>query len=223
MSWLAFAAVIVAFLATHSIPLRPSIKSRCVDWVGARGFMLGYSTLSLVMLCAVIYAAGQAPFVPLWDNAPWQKYATLLGMLVVCMLLALSIGRANPFSFGGARNDEFDPKHPGIVRLTRHPLLVALALWAGLHVLPNGDLAHVILFGLFTAFALLGFRIVDRRMRRILGDGKWRDMRRAVLASPLIQRPRSAASLCLRCALGGFVYVVLIAAHPAVLGVSPLP
>nr|WP_299880523.1 NnrU family protein [uncultured Sulfitobacter sp.] len=41
----------------------------------------------------------------------------------------MSLGRPNPFSFGGSRNAQFDPAHPGLVRFMRHPLLVALALW----------------------------------------------------------------------------------------------
>lgn len=48
--------------------------------------------------------------------------------------------------------------------------LWALSLWALAHVVPNGDLAHVILFGNFAAFALLGQRLVDRRRQRDMGN-----------------------------------------------------
>lgn len=54
-------------------------------------------------------------------------------------------------------------------RWSRHPLLAALALWAAAHVVPNGDLAHLILFGTFAAFAFLGGRLIDRRKRHEMG------------------------------------------------------
>ena len=91
-----------------------------------------------------------------------------LGMFAVCLILALSIARPNPFSFGGAQNARFDPARPGIVRWVRHPILLSLALWAGLHLLPNGDLSHVILFGVLGALPL-----PDVRSSIGASKGKW--------------------------------------------------
>jgi uncharacterized membrane protein len=139
----------------------------------------------------------------------------------VCVILALSIGRPNPFSFGGARNDQFDPAQPGIVRLSRHPLLLALALWAAAHVVPNGDLAHVILVGTFAAFALLGGRLIDRRKRREMGP-EWQRMRDRVVDAPFLSASPSVGTL-LRLAEGITLYGALLWAHPFLFGVSPLP
>ena len=139
----------------------------------------------------------------------------------VCLILALSIGRPNPFSFGGARNDQFDPARPGIVRLSRHPLLAALALWAAAHVVPNGDLAHVILFGTFAAFALLGGRLIDRRKRREMGP-EWQRMHDRVVDAPLLSASPSGGTL-LRLVAGTALYGALLWAHPFLFGVSPLP
>ena len=61
MTWTGFATVFVAFFLTHSIPVRPSVKSRLVGILGARKFSLGYSVLSVGMLALLIWAAGQAP------------------------------------------------------------------------------------------------------------------------------------------------------------------
>jgi len=74
--------------------------------------------------------------------------------------------RRDPFSFGGAHNDRLDPQQAGIVRWSRHPLLLALALWTPAHLVPNGDLAHVILFGTCAAIALPGGRLIDARAAR---------------------------------------------------------
>jgi uncharacterized membrane protein len=142
-------------------------------------------------------------------------------MLPVCVMLALSIARPNPFSFGGARNDRFDPARPGIVRWSRHPLLVALALWAGAHLVPNGDLAHVFLFGTFAVFALLGGHLIDRRKRREMG-GEWHRLRAVVDGGPLWPRSVSRGDV-MRLSVGVVLYAALIGIHPVLFGVSPLP
>lgn len=219
MGWAEFIAAFAVFFLSHTVPVRPKVKAWLVARVGAGGFTLGYSILSLAVLAWVIGAAGRAPFVPLWGWAAWQGHVTLAVMLGVCVILGLSIGRPNPFSFGGARNDRFDPERPGIVRLTRHPILLALALWALAHVLPNGDLAHVILFGSFAGFAIGGMWIVDRRKRRGMGAELLRlDQARRQAGV----RPRSWGTACVRGLLGGLLYVGLVVAHPVLFGVSPL-
>ncbi|MAN98353.1 NnrU family protein [uncultured Roseovarius sp.] len=219
MGWAEFIAAFAVFFLSHSVPLRPNIKAPVVARVGAGGFTLGYSILSLAVLAWVIGAAGRAPYVPLWGWAAWQGHVTLAVMLGVCVILGLSIGRPNPFSFGGAQNARFDPGRPGIVRLTRHPLLLALALWAVAHMLPNGDLAHVILFGSFAGFAIGGMWIVDRRKRRGMG-AEWLRLDHARRQAGIA--PRSWGMACVRGLLGSLLYAGLLAAHPLLFGVSPL-
>lgn len=223
MGWIAFAAAFAVFLLSHSLPLRPAVKRALVARLGARGFSLAYSALSLAVLGWLIHAAAVAPWVTLWDWAPWQKHLTLSLMAVVFLLLALTLGRPNPFSFGGARNDSFDPARPGLIRWARHPVLVALALWAGAHLLPNGDLAHVLLFGVFAGFALLGMRLIDRRKRREMGAGRWQALWQDTRRAPWVAAPQSWPGAALRLVLGVAAYLALIWLHPFLFGVSPLP
>lgn len=61
------------------------------------------------------------------------------------------------------------PARPRITGLTRHPLLLAIGLWAAGHLVPNGDLAHVLLFGRFLAMSIAGMLVLDRRRRRQRG------------------------------------------------------
>jgi uncharacterized membrane protein len=219
VTWLGFAGVFAAFFATHSVPLRPAIRGRLVGTMGPRAFGLAYSALSLAMLALLIDAAGRAPYVMLWPTLPWHHHAVQAGMLLVCAILALSIGRPNPFSFGGARNDRFNSAHPGIVRLLRHPVLAALALWAGLHLLPNGDLAHLLLFGTLGAFAVMGGALIDRRKRREMGAEAWEAVWRETQYAPLVQVPQAGAGLVVRLLVAVAAYGALIALHPIVIGV----
>ena len=222
MAWVEFGIVVCLFLLSHALPVRPPMRPWLVARLGARGFTLAYSVLSLAVLVWLIAAAGRAPVVPLWDHAAWQRHLPILAMRPACLILGLAIARPNPFSFGGASNAAFDPAHPGIIRWMRHPLLVALAIWAGAHLVANGDLAHGLLFGLFLIFALLGMRMIDRRRRRDMG-ARWQAQLAAIAVGPIWPRPVGHGRAMLRLCLGIALYTLLLILHPVVIGVSPLP
>lgn len=59
----------------------------------------------------------------------------------------------------------------GIIRVTRHPLMWAIALWAATHVLARGDVRSVIFFGGFLVLALLGTVLMDRRKAALVRIG----------------------------------------------------
>jgi uncharacterized membrane protein len=54
---------------------------------------------------------------------------------------------------------------PGILKLTRHPVMWSFGLWGLAHLPPNGDLASLILFGGLAMLALLGTRAIDAKRR----------------------------------------------------------
>jgi len=214
--WLELILAFAFFFASHAIPIRPPIKACVVAQIGTRGFTLAYSALSVVALGWLIIAAARAPFVELWPRAPWQIWVPFLGNAVAAIVIALGVARPNPLSFGGSRNGEFDPNLAGIVGWLRHPLLAAIGLWAAAHIVPNGDLAHVLLFGTFLAFALLGMKIIDRRKRRQLGadwSGLTQTARRVEITPGGLGRVVAG--------LGAWWLLLLL--HGPVIGVSPWP
>ncbi|WP_298837784.1 NnrU family protein [uncultured Roseobacter sp.] len=222
MSWAGFIGIFVLFFATHSIPVRPAIKSRIVGRIGPRRFAMGYSVLSLVMLALLIQAARMAPYIGLWPQSDWQRHVAQSGMLIVCLILAFAIGRPNPFSFGGVHNETFEPARAGIIRLLRHPMLAALALWAFLHMLPNGDLAHVLMFGVLGSFALGGRRLINHRRKTEMGPAEWERLNAAVARVSVPMRPVSWPGAAVRLAFGIALFAVLIVLHPVVIGVPAL-
>ena len=64
--WGEFLAAFAVFFLSHSIPVRPKVKSRIVAKIGALGFTLLYSALSIAVLTWIISAAGRAPFIEIW-------------------------------------------------------------------------------------------------------------------------------------------------------------
>ncbi len=214
--WLEYSLAFAGFFVTHAIPVRPAVKARIVALIGARGFTLAYSALSVAVLAWLIGAAGRAPFVELWPRLPWQTWVPYLANALAAIVIALAIGRPNPLSFGGARNADFDPDHAGIAGWLRHPLLAAIGLWAGAHIVPNGDLAHVILFGTFFGFALLGMKIIDRRKRRQLG-ADWSRLAQTA------RRVEITPGGLVRVVAGIAAWGLLMALHDPVIGISPWP
>ncbi|UWQ36178.1 NnrU family protein [Leisingera aquaemixtae] len=219
MGWLEFTAALMLFLASHAIPVRPPVRPWLVSRLGLRGYILAYSVLSLAILAWLVVAAARAPYVgvlPYWEGFRWVP---LLVMPLACLLAVAGMMRQNPLSFGGLGVRAFDPAHPGILAVSRHPLLAAMALWAGAHLLANGDLAHVILFGLFAGFAWMGMALIDTRKQRQVGQGEWRRLSRNTARLNLL-RLRPTAS---EAGWAAAVFLALLILHAPVIGYSPLP
>jgi uncharacterized membrane protein len=168
MDWLEFGLALALFVVSHRLPAFLGIKGRLVAALGRRAYGIGYSLLSLALFAWLIAAAGRAPFVPLWDQQGWMRWLVNLAMPLVFLLGSLAVAAPNPFAFEG-RKTGFDPARPGVAGLTRQPLLWAMALWAAVHLIANGDLAHVVLFGAMLALTLSGMALVEARARRQIG------------------------------------------------------
>jgi len=225
--WGEYAAAWAAFLASHAAPVQPPVRAWLVARLGRTGYLAGFVALSLAALAWLVVAAGRAPWVPLWEPAAWQRWVPNLAMPLVCLLIAHALAAPNPLSFGG-RAAGFDPDRPGIAGVARHPLLWALALWSAAHLPPNGDLAHVLLFGGFAVFALAGMRAIDRRLQRQRGMPEWQRLARLSSTLPLAAlvsgRWRPGLRLSPARILAGFaLWLGLLALHPWATGLSPLP
>lgn len=214
--WGEFALAFALFVASHAIPARPAVRARLVSAIGTPSYIALYSAVSLALLYWLIGAAARAPYVELWGFARWQIGVPHAAMTVALVIVALALGRPNPLSFGGAHDDRFDPTRPGIVGVFRHPILVALALWAGSHIVPNGDLAHVLLFGAFLVMAIGGMAVIDRRKRRLLGADAWR---RYAAARPKFAEFLTAATAA-RVAAAFLAQAALIELHVWFAGVA---
>ncbi len=221
--WGEFIFVFLVFYASHMIPSRPVIRGRLVAVLGERPYLLLYAALSILLLAWLIEASGRAPHVTLWERAAWQNLVPLILMLPACLLAVFGIGAPGGLSLGSRTHPPFDAARPGITALTRHPLLWALLLWSSAHLAPNGDLAHVLLFGSFALTALLGMIAFDRRTQRRLGRARWREVLRVTAFIPCA-RGVGASDLdrpWLRVLLSAAIYGALLVLHAPIIGVSP--
>lgn len=229
MSWLPFSAALAAFVGSHYLPAVTGLREAAIGRVGRRGYFTAYGLLSLALLAWLIAAAGSAPYVPLWPAEPWLRWVPNLAMPVALVLASCGLGMPQPFTLGGRRAARVNPADAGLAAVTRHPLLLALGLWSGSHLLANGDLAHVILFGGFFAMALVAVGASDRRAARQLPAG---EAARFFAATALLSarpfadpdwRRRTLPRLAVRAGIGLLLWIAALHLHEAVIGLSPFP
>jgi len=116
-----------------------------------------------------------------------------------------------------------DPENPGILALTRHPILWGFFLWSASHAVANGDLVGTLMFGGLAVFSLAGMRILENRVRQRMSSEGW--ARATAIASGLLTaRLRRAASsqTAIEALAGAAFYALLLWVQPVLFGVDPL-
>jgi uncharacterized membrane protein len=170
------------------------------DWrlgkvAASEGFYKGiYSLLSLGGFVMLIWFYGDAVSVsPLFYEPPvWMKHINALLMLFAALIFGLYLVPAGTLK---AR--------------VKHPMLLAVKIWALGHLLANGTLAALILFGGFLAWAVIVRISIKRRER-------------AGLAQPVVAGPAKWDAIGL--AAGLALYAIFMGGlHIWLFGVSPLP
>lgn len=150
----------LVFLLTHfvtSTPLRPVLVNALGEWP-YRGV---YSLIALVTLGWMIWAYGAAPREPLWAGV---RAVALVVMPFAFVLIACGYWR-NPTMVGADKLLKSDDPARGMIRITRHPIMWGIMLWAAAHILARGDLKALIFFGGFLGLAALGTLLMDARKK----------------------------------------------------------
>ncbi len=166
------AAATFVFVASHFVLSAGPVRTRLVGRLGESTFLIGYSVVALAAFAWMSLAYARAPFEDLWGDPDWARWLALAVMPLAAVLLAAGVTTPNPGAAGMGRLLNEDRPPVGIQKVTRHPVMVAVALWAGLHLLANGDAASTILFGGLMALAVGGILHIEMR-RRASGGAAW--------------------------------------------------
>ena len=189
MQWLI--AGLVLFLGVHSLAIvAPAARDRFAARLGAGPWQMLYALIALAGFALIVHGyalARQAPVV-LYVPPAWARHVALLLMLPVFPLLLAAY-------------------LPGRIRSTlKHPMLAGTKAWALAHLLANGTLAAVILFG-----SVLGWAVAERISLK-------RRAPRAIRAAPA-----GAWNDWIAVVVGLALYVLFVKVlHVALIGVSPL-
>jgi uncharacterized membrane protein len=220
-------AAAVAFLALHLLVAGTRVRDVIVDVVGERAYLGMFSLASaggIVWLALGYNAATAAGSDVLWDLGPGVRH---LGYIVVGVAFLLGVPglmTPNPTIVGmeGAVAHEVT----GILRVTRHPFLWSVALWAAFHLLVNGDTASIVFFGTLLTLAVVGTFSIDAKRVRKMGAA-WTPFAQRTSNVPFaaILAGRNALKLAelagWRQAVALAAFLVVLFAHEWVFGASP--
>jgi uncharacterized membrane protein len=178
------------FLGVHALTTRRELRARLIASVGEGGYKICYALVSLAGLVLIAWgfadyrAAGQ---IEIWRPPAVFKYVTAVLMLPAVILVVASYIRGR------------------IYTVLKHPMLAGVKLWAAAHLIANGDLGSIILFGSF-----LGWAVFDRISLKSRAD-------RGAPPIPVGGVSNDAIAVV----AGVLVYLALgLVFHPVVIGVA---
>jgi len=144
-------AGLILFLGVHSVRiLAEGWRSAQIARLGLGVYKGIYSVVSAVGLVLIVVGYGQARGapVPLWDPPLWSRHVSALLVLFAFVLLAAA----------------YVPRNR-IKATVGHPMILGVKIWAAGHLLANGTLADLLLFGGFLLWAVFDFRAARARDR----------------------------------------------------------
>ena len=142
-----------------------------------------FSLASLIGIAWVIYAYRRAPLILTWGLVPGFRPAAYVLVFIAFLFAVIGILTPSPTKVG--MESKLDPAMArGIVRITRHPFLWGVGLWAATHLIVNGDVASLILFGTLLVLAIGGTASIDAKRRRKFPEG-WKKFSQATSSVPL--------------------------------------
>ena len=164
-------AASVFFLLIHFGVSGTRLRDVLVARIGVAPYRGAFALASLVGLVWMSSAYGRAPTVDLWGQLIGLRPLAFVLVLVAFLFVGIGLATPSPTRVGMestlARGTDIVR---GVVRITRHPFLWGVGLWAFVHLIVNGDLASLILFGSLLLLALGGTAFIDAKRRRNFGD-----------------------------------------------------
>jgi len=182
---------IVVFLGIHLLPTFPQFRETLVERLGENGYKAVFSLASLAGFVLLVWGFAQAPVIQIWSPPPWTRWVAIVLMLPAFIFLVAAYV-------------------PGRIKARlKHPFLVSIKTWALAHLIANGDLASIILFGAFLAYAVYDrIALKGRRPTALVGTMAEGGARNDLIAV----------------VFGVLLYVVfLVWLHPLLFGQAVLP
>jgi uncharacterized membrane protein len=163
-------AAMTLFVGGHILLASAPMREPLVHRLGERGFSILYSLVVVAALAWSIEAYRAAPLITVWQPGPAFFWVPVFVLPFALLFAVAGLTSASPTLPAGseAMLDGHD-QTAGIIRITRHPFLVGVALWAGSHLLVRGDAASMVLFGGMLGLALFGMGHIDRKKAARLG------------------------------------------------------
>lgn len=181
-------AGLVVFLGIHTLTTLRDTRAGLIARLGDNGYKGLYSLAAGVGLVLIIWGFGayrSGGYIPVWTPPVWTRHLAM--PLVWLAFISLAATYAPPGKIKG---------------LLRHPMLVAVKIWALAHLLANGDLGSIILFG-----SLLAWAVWDRIAVKRRGDA----------GAPRMANFTKGDAIAV--AIGTLAAIAMVYLHPIIIGV----
>lgn len=180
---------LVLFLGVHTLTTQRKLRASVIAASGEGGYKIGYALASIAGLALIVWGFADyraTGWIDVWYPPKALKHITVALMLPAVILVVASYLRGR------------------IYTTLKHPMLAGVKLWAAAHLLANGDLGSIVLFGSF-----LGWAVFDRISLKHRSDAGAPPIPVGGLGNDLIA-----------VAVGIVAYLALaFAFHPVVIGV----
>jgi uncharacterized membrane protein len=144
---------LILFIGIHVVPSFGRLRGALAAGLGESGYKILFSVVSAAGLILTGIGYGQVPQEQIFEPSQTARTFLPAAMAIAFVLVAVA-------------------NIPGrIRRLVRHPMLTGILIWAGFHLLANGDLASNIMFGAFALWAVFAILSAEYRGKR-LGSGQ---------------------------------------------------
>jgi uncharacterized membrane protein len=215
-------AASAAFLLTHlasGTPLRAKLVRALGEWP-YRGL---YSAVAFATLGWAIWSYAHAPAQALlWTPL---RHLPLVVMPIAFVLVVCGLVR-NPTAVGAEKLLESGEPARGMIRITRHPFMWGVILWAAVHILANADAKSTVFFGALLLVAALGTLSQEKRKARAAGED-WRRFAAVTSHVPFVAIAQGRNRIAWReigwpaPLLGLVLFALFFIAHPWLFGARP--
>jgi uncharacterized membrane protein len=168
---LSLVAACAYFLLIHFGVSGTRLREGLVRRLGEGPYRGLFSLATFAGLVWMARAYAHAPRIELWGELLKLRPLVFVVTLLAALLVVIGVSTPNPTSVGAeGKLAEGASAVRGITRITRHPFLWGVALWALMHLIVNGDLASLVLFGSLLLLSLAGTAGIDAKRRRRFGE-----------------------------------------------------
>ncbi len=148
---LLFILGLIMFFGIHMLPFYPEYRAQLIekidnDMIDAEGlYKVIFGIISLLGLIFIGIGKGSMEYIGLWSTPIFFRYITLV-LIPVAFILMVAAYMPN-----------------NIKRYVTHPMLTGVIIWGATHMVVNGDVAAIILFGSFVVYSVVAIKLANRR------------------------------------------------------------
>ena len=221
-------AAAAAFVLMHLLISGTRLRGVIVGVTGEKAYMglFSLASLGVIVWLSMAYGDARGQGALVWTAPDWGHWAQAAIQLIALLFVVPGLTTPNPTSV--AQESFASRPVTGMLRITRHPFLWGVAIWAAGHLLVNGDLPGIILFGSMAFLSVAGTFSIDAKRRAKMG-ADWDAFAAQTSNIPFAAILSGKYGLSLReigwwrIALAIAVWAALLWGHGLVFGVPALP